>query len=260
LFKKLTSIALSIDRDDRGFQTCQGRMAYLYRFDRQVAPLFNTSVKKLDLSWLRPEFPMRPSPVPIARNLTTLIIRDSIIDEHVLGILLQGTQQLETLECELTYDHFKNEQCDCQFLRSALDWVSTTLRTLVIGIQNIWHGRLVDDWNLVLGSMGSMKHFQELRHLAIPLIMLVDSPRTRLAEVLPNQLETFEVGWTDSRQYIGHVERQLEEYLDEAPMLQAMKITTSKGWSQSLRNRLSELPGNKDGDFSTIHQLEPVLI
>ena len=162
--KKLKSIALSIDRDERGFQTCKGRMAHLYRFDRQVAPLFDTSIKTLELAWIRPESPLRPAAVPIARNLTTLIIRDSVIDEHVLGILLQGTQQLETLECELTYDPARNEYCDCRFLRSALDWVSTTLKTLVIGIRITCHGRPPTDREIILGSMGSMIHFQELRY------------------------------------------------------------------------------------------------
>lgn len=164
LHKKLKSITLSIDRDERGFQTCQGRMAHLYRFDRQVAPLFDTSVEGLGLAWVCPGSPMRPSAVPIARNLTTLIIRDSVIDEHVLGILLRGTQQLETLECELTYDPVRNEHCDCQFLRSALDWVSTTLKTLVISIRITCHGRLPTDREIILGSMGSMIHFQELRY------------------------------------------------------------------------------------------------
>ena len=88
----------------------------------------------------------------------------------------------------------------------------------------------------------------------------MDSARTQLAEVLPTQLETFEIGWTDSSQYIGHVEGQLEQYLDETPELQALKINTSKDWSQRFRDKLSKLPGNKDGDFSTIHELELVLI
>jgi hypothetical protein len=163
-FKDLESIALSIDRDESGFQTCTGRMAHLYRFDGQVAPLFNMpSTQKLELAWIHPEYPVGPSPVPIAQNLTTLIIRDSIIDENVLRILLRGTPHLEVLECDLTYDHFKNEQCGCHVLRSALDRVATTLRTLVIGVHFKWQCQLADEWNLILGSMGSMMHFQKLR-------------------------------------------------------------------------------------------------
>jgi hypothetical protein len=90
--------------------------------------------------------------------------------------------------------------------------------------------------------------------------MLAASPDTRLAEVLPTELEAFEVGWIDSRQSIENIEVQLEDYLDEASMLQTMKVNTSKTWNQSFKDKLSKLPGNKDGNISSIHQLEPVLI
>ena len=53
---------------------------------------------KLELAWIHLEYPVGPSPVPIAQNLTTLIIRDSIVDENVLRILLRGTPHLEVLE------------------------------------------------------------------------------------------------------------------------------------------------------------------
>jgi hypothetical protein len=166
-FKNLKSVSLSIDRDDAGIQQCARRMAHLYRFNRQVAPLFYLpSINKLELARIHPEVPMGPSPVPIAQNLTTLIIRDSIIDENVLRILLRGTPNLEVLECELTYDHFKNEQCDCRVLGAALDQVAKSLRTLVISVRVQWPGRLIDDWNIVVESIGSMMHFQELRYIS----------------------------------------------------------------------------------------------
>ena len=53
---------------------------------------------------------------------------------------------------------------------------------------------------------------------------------------------------------------QLEDYLEEASMLQAMKVNTSKTWNQGFKDKLSKLPGNKDGNINSVHQLEPVLI
>jgi hypothetical protein len=90
--------------------------------------------------------------------------------------------------------------------------------------------------------------------------MLMESPNIRLAEVLPSGLQVFEVEWIDSRQHIQHIEGQLEEYLAEPSKLQGMKVNTSEDWSQSFRDNLMKLPGNKEGDISMIHHLGPVLI
>ena len=126
--------------------------------------MFNIpSIQRLELAWIHPEYPVGLSPIPIAQNLTTVVIRDSFVDENVLKILLRGTPHLEVLECDLTYDHFKNEQCYCHVLRSALDRVATTLRTLVIGIHFKLQRQLANEWNLILGSMGSLMHFQKLK-------------------------------------------------------------------------------------------------
>jgi len=92
------------------------------------------------------------------------------------------------------------------------------------------------------------------------LIMLVDSPDSQLVEVLPDQLERFEVAWRGSRQTIEQVERQLIEYLDGSSILKTMKVNISEDWSSSFRRKLSDLPGNKDGDIYTLHELELVLI
>ena len=77
--------------------------------------------------------------------------------------------------------------------------------------------------------------------------MLTESPKIRLAEVLPRQVGVFEVGWCDPRLRIVDIERQLDEYLDVALELQAMKVNISHLWSSRFESRLEELPGNEDG-------------
>jgi hypothetical protein len=94
----------------------------------------------------------------------------------------------------------------------------------------------------------------------MPLITLVDSPWTQLTEVVPSQLEIFEVGWHDDRLSTAEVEAQLNQYLDDAPMLQTMKVNASQNWSQRFRSKLSQLPGNTDDDIGPNHQLEQVVI
>lgn len=85
--------------------------------------------------------------------------------------------------------------------------------------------------------------------------MLATSPETRLVEVLPHQLDTFETGCQDQRQCVEEAEAQLEDYLSEASLLQTMKVDASQHWSQSFKTKLRELPGNKDGDIDTRHHL-----
>jgi hypothetical protein len=149
--------------DENGYKNCEDKMAYLYRFDRQVAPLFSIpSIETLELSWLNPEFPMGPKTVPNAANLTTLILKDNHINETVLERLLEGTPRLEILVCELTYDHERDEKCNCQNLNAVLSQVATTLQTLMIGICTNWGHA----FNAIDGTMGSVTHFQKLTYFS----------------------------------------------------------------------------------------------
>lgn len=140
-------------------------MVRLHRFDRQVAPLFDIpSLEKLSLSWLYPEPPTGPVAIPVAANLTALILRDNDMREDVLRTLLRATPLLEFLECDLFYNYEFREQCNCRNLNTALGQVANTLRTLVLSVRAIWNMFVFDGaWTVIDGTMGSMTHYQRLK-------------------------------------------------------------------------------------------------
>ncbi|KAK0128430.1 hypothetical protein ONS95_000403 [Cadophora gregata] len=107
----------------------------------------------------------------VALNLRKLSLRHGHINEHILQTFLAATPLLEELDCELVYDDGVQQYLDCNVLKSALSLVSKSLKRLVIDITTIFG----NDWNPIPWNiqnyMGSLKAFEQLRYLDIPLIL-----------------------------------------------------------------------------------------
>ncbi|KAH7342582.1 hypothetical protein BKA65DRAFT_294413 [Rhexocercosporidium sp. MPI-PUGE-AT-0058] len=106
-----------------------------------------------------------------ASNLKKVTLRNGVINEHILKTFLAATPHLEELDCELVYDDDAQQRLDCDVLKSALSLVQNTLSRLVLDISVVYG----QDWNPipwdVQNFMGSMKDFQQLRYLDIPITL-----------------------------------------------------------------------------------------
>ncbi|KAG4439187.1 hypothetical protein IFR05_005340 [Cadophora sp. M221] len=106
-------------------------------------------------------------------NLRKLVLRNGLINEHILTTFLSSTPHLEDLNCELVYDNGAQQYLNCNALKSALLLIQSTLKRLVLDIQ-VLSGH---EWNPIpwdiQHSMGSLKGFQKLRYLDIPMKLYV---------------------------------------------------------------------------------------
>ncbi|KAH6724352.1 hypothetical protein BKA61DRAFT_28091 [Leptodontidium sp. MPI-SDFR-AT-0119] len=106
-----------------------------------------------------------------ALNLRKLALRNGLINERILTTFLESTPHLEDLDCELVYDNGAQQYLNCNNLKSALSLVQNTLKRLVLDIRVIYS----PEWNPIpwdiLNSMGSLKGFEKLRYLDIPMIL-----------------------------------------------------------------------------------------
>jgi len=104
-------------------------------------------------------------------NIKKLTLRHGVIHEHILKTFLAATPQLEDLECELVYDDGVQQYLDCNVLKSAFYSIRKTLKRLVIDITII----AAAEWNPIPWNiqnfMGSLKAFEQLRYLDIPLML-----------------------------------------------------------------------------------------
>ncbi|KAI9877136.1 MAG: hypothetical protein M1830_004711 [Pleopsidium flavum] len=216
-FESLKAVDVSVD----------GRNIYCFHpkidFDTQVASLFDLpAVESLTISWLAPEPPIWPGRQPITPTLTTLIFKNSRLDENILGQLLAATPNLKRLECPLAYDVEIDEYCRCAKLRSALEQIETTIESLTISVKFWSSGEKDETWGLypgVVGSIGSMKEYTRLKHLEMPLVVLLGwypDYAPWLWDVLPEQLETIccRDDMTIFETYKWSREEMLEEFTD----------------------------------------------
>lgn len=213
-------------------------------FDTQVASLFDLpAVKSITIGWVAPEPPIWPGREPVASTLTTLIFRNSRLDEDLLGQLLAATPNLKILECPLAYDVEIDEYCHCAKLGSALEQIETTVESLTISVDFWSSGEKDETWGLypgVVGLIGSMKGYAHLkyvhplryhcgvqllfsckdhRHLEMPLVVLLGwypDGAPWLWDVLPQRLETFccRDDLTIFETYKWTREEMLEEFTD----------------------------------------------
>ncbi|RDL35140.1 uncharacterized protein BP5553_07071 [Venustampulla echinocandica] len=172
-----------------------------YDIDLQMSRLFRVpGLQTLSVSCFVPDVVVWDwrSGIPYTENLTALSLRYSELSEDHLAQLLEATPKLETLECDLVYDRSLGEHCDGGKINSALSLASDTLKHLTLRFQIIYPfdiGNGNDPWN-VRQSIGSMKHFTQLKYLAIPILVLYNRAFPQEFDtILPNQLEIIRPDW-----------------------------------------------------------------
>ncbi|PVH81710.1 hypothetical protein DL98DRAFT_531047 [Cadophora sp. DSE1049] len=202
-FRALKSVSASVDHFDEDCASFPpDQMSYLYDFNRDVAPLFQLPyVEKLSLDWVEPiTMPLRNQPVCSA--LTTLLLREGNISAEFLQKLLRSTPKLKTLEFDVLsrmyetrdgQDLIVSRPLSAKTLGSALNQVCSTLERLVVGFST-YGGNDSDDRlqenDFIAGKVGRMKQFGKLRHLEMPIHLLIRPGLShRLEDVLPDQLK-----------------------------------------------------------------------
>ncbi len=240
-FRVLQRIEYSADMDI----TVHDVPSFTVDFD-QIVPLFYLpSIQSINMVMPDPDVFTWPSARPCTSTLTMLVLRFSHVKEEALEQLLSVTPSLRTLRYDFDCDVEPPNDKSCHFdgakLSCALEHVKATIEDLAISVHfysivaiEVENGS--EYWG-IRGNLDSLRHFQILQSLEVPLIVLLgwsSSSKVRLADVLPQQIRQLCIKddmadfcnyeWT-VRAGLDRIHDYLEDWRSHAPNLECVTLT-----------------------------------
>ena len=162
-----------------------------------------------------------PGQTPQSLTLKKLTLHHSEVNEDTLERLLLTMPALEELDysyhgcSEPRLDEGISTYLDCGKLSRALDCVKSTIRYIQVSVD--FYGADVEmgySWG-TLGELGSMRGYQMLERLTVPMVVLLSwwsSSAVELAEVLPPSMR--ELCLTDDLIFFEEWDWIQQDYLD----------------------------------------------